>query len=86
MTSTGRSAFAGSSFSYVASAMEKTLSSLNSSYKKLSVKSILARIHSIFHKIIRKSKNRDEGQNELPKYSDNRQESGLADNEGHCPG
>ena len=74
MTSTERSAFPGSSFSYIAAAMEKALSSLNSNYKKLSVTFMLARIHSIFHKVSRKSKNGDENQNKLPKYDS--QESG----------
>jgi len=79
MTSTERSTFPGSSFSYIASAMEKALSSLNSNYKKLSVTSIIAQIHAIFHRISRKSKNRDGTKNVLPKDGDCSQESGLTD-------
>ena len=79
MTSIERSTFPGSSFSYIAAAMEKALSSLNSNYKKLSVTSIIAQILSIFHRISQKSKNRDGTQNELPKDGDYSQETGLTD-------
>ena len=70
MTSIKRSAVPGSSFSYIAVALEKALSNLNANYKKLSVKSMLAQIHYVFHRFIRKSKNKDENQYKLPKDSD----------------
>ena len=79
MTSIERSTFPGSYFSYIAAAMEKALSCLNANYKKLSVTSIVSQIHSIFHRISRKSKNRDGPQNELPKDGGYSQESGLID-------
>ncbi|MCK9441254.1 MAG: tetratricopeptide repeat protein, partial [Methanothrix sp.] len=70
MTLTGRSTLPRLSLTHIADAIESALCCLDENYKKPFIASIMTRIHSIFNKISRKSKKRNESRGELSNRGD----------------